>query len=426
MSKHENNDSSLMGYDVKEITVNKDMGSTYIERYKNFGWELYDTSVPYHGTLTVVIQFKRDKDIRNKTELNLLEKQFESGLRQLQKTENKINYSLMIPSVGIGTIGLACFIGAIMNFVASHILSGIILLLPAVAGIALASIIHRRLKALANKKAAPHIDSQYSELNATCEEARSLATEIVRLNKDLEIALEAAEAANHNLEEKVIEKTKEVSLMHTKMLDTLATIIEYRNLESGLHIQRTMKLTEILVHAMLEKPLFRNQLIELNYDSIIKAVPLHDIGKIGIPDNILLKPGKLTDEEYEVIKKHTGIGKDMINTVAKDIKDEKLYLKHGGDIALYHHERWNGTGYIGLAGESIPLSARIVSVVDVYDALVNKRCYKESFSYDETIKIITDERGTHFDPDIVDIFLEVTDEFQKLTDELGDLKKISN
>jgi len=225
----------------------------------------------------------------------------------------------------------------------------------------------------------------------------------------------------NNLEEMVEEKTEEINRMHTKMLDTFATIIEYRSLESGLHIQRTMELTKILVSALLGKPKYRDLLAALKYESIIKAVPMHDIGKVGIPDNILLKPGKLTPEEFEVIKSHTLIGRDIIDRVAKDMKDDQMYLLHSRDIALYHHERWDGAGYCsGLKGEDIPLSARIVSVVDVYDALVSKRCYKDKFSYAETIRIINDGKGTQFDPDIVDAFLEVSEEFMRISDELND------
>ena len=414
-------------YDWKEITVNKDMETACTENYENFGWELVNSSFPYHGALTVALKFKRDMNIRNKEELNKLEEQFEKGFREIQRIERRKRYGIVIPSVATGITGLALFFGAIFSFASGNAQLGVILLIPAVVGMALASYFSFVFLARKNKQVIPQINKKYQEINEVCEQARSLATEIVRLQKDLETALEAAETANHNLEEinrnlerLVEEKTQEVNIMHTKMLDTFATIIEYRSLESGQHIRRTMELTKVLVGAMLEKPMFRERLIELNYDSIIKAVPLHDVGKVGIPDNILLKPGKLTADEYEVIKTHTRIGRDMIRSVAMDMKDEKQYLKHGMDIALYHHERWDGSGYAGIKGADIPLSARIVAVVDVYDALVNKRCYKANFSYEETVGIIADGRGTQFDPDIVDVFLEITDEFEKITNEFGD------
>jgi len=224
-----------------------------------------------------------------------------------------------------------------------------------------------------------------------------------------------------NLELKVEDKSSEVTSLHMKMLDTLATIIEYRSLESGMHIQRTMELTRVMIEALRSKTEYRDRLAALNYDAIIKAVPLHDVGKVGIPDRILLKPGKLSTKEFEVIKTHTSIGGNIIDTVAEETQDEQMYLKHSKDIAMYHHERWDGGGYCaGLNGENIPLSARIVSVVDVYDALISKRCYKEGFSYDDTISIIKSGRGAQFDPNLVDAFLEISGEFKAVTDRLRD------
>jgi putative two-component system response regulator len=225
----------------------------------------------------------------------------------------------------------------------------------------------------------------------------------------------------NTLEEMVEQKTSEISSMHMKILDMFATIIEFRSLESGLHIQRTMELTKILIESMLRKPKFKMQLDDLDYEAIIKAVPLHDIGKVGIPDEILLKPARLTEEEFEVIKTHVIIGGHIIDSFAKDIKGDHSYLKHGKDIAVYHHERWDGTGYCeGLKGENIPLSARIVSVVDVYDALVSKRCYKDSMPHDVAIGVIVDGRGSQFDPDIVDSFLAVAGKIQQAAIDFAD------
>ena len=424
MSVQENKNDANSSYDYKETTVSQEMESMYAVSYQNFGWELVSSSIPFIGATTVMLKFRRTVDIRNKAELNILEKQFENGLSEIKKIESRKRARIILPSLGMGFMGVAFLVLAILNFMADSIPLGTVFLFPAIAGMVLGSIFSYRLNKTINEQTSTQISKRYDEIHATCEEARVLASEIVHLHKELEIALEAAETANHNLEEKVEAKTQEVNMMHTKMLDTLATIIEYRSLESGLHIQRTMELTKILVGAMLEKPKYRSQLIELNHGSIVRAVPLHDVGKVGIPDNILLKPGKLSADEFEVMKTHTTLGGDIIGKVSEDIKDEKQYLKHGRDIALYHHERWDGSGYCaGLKGEEIPLSARIVAVVDVYDALVNKRCYKDSYSYEETIKIINDGRGTQFDPDIVNVFLEVTDEFEKITNELGDLEK---
>ena len=188
------------------------------------------------------------------------------------------------------------------------------------------------------------------------------------------------------------------------------------------HIRRVVELTKILIENMLTKKKYRDILIEERYSDIIRAVILHDIGKVGIPDNVLLKPGKLTDEEFEIMKTHTTVGADIINSISHDMSDDQSnYLRHCRDIALYHHERWDGKGYMNhLSGNDIPISARIVSVIDVYDAVANKRCYKDAVSHEETVNIIVGGRGTQFDSDILDCFLEVSEEFAKLTEELRD------
>jgi len=220
---------------------------------------------------------------------------------------------------------------------------------------------------------------------------------------------------SHNLEQLVEIKTAEVTKTYESTLEVLATIIEYRNLESGAHIRRTTLLTEAIVARMLEKEKFKPLLEALNISSLIKASALHDIGKIGIPDGILLKPGKLTDEEFNMIKTHTTIGSHIIDSIAENLPDNDKYLKYAKDICHYHHERWDGRGYPGgLSGEEIPLSARIISIVDVYDALVSPRCYKDPYSHDVSFGIITDGRGTQFDPDIVDILPDVANDFKRI------------
>ena len=213
----------------------------------------------------------------------------------------------------------------------------------------------------------------------------------------------------HGLEQLVVIKAAEVTRTYEQTLEVLATIIEYRSLESGAHIRRTTLLTEAVVSKMLTVDSFKSKLMDENIHSLIKASALHDIGKISIPDSILLKPGKLTPEEFDTIKTHTTVGNDIIDSIAATLPDSDMYLKYAKDICHYHHERWDGRGYpCGLKGEEIPLAARIVSVVDVYDALVSPRCYKDAYSHDVSIGIITDGRGSQFDPSIVDILPSIT------------------
>jgi Response regulator containing a CheY-like receiver domain and an HD-GYP domain len=218
-----------------------------------------------------------------------------------------------------------------------------------------------------------------------------------------------------NLQLLLDEKIAEIINIHEHMLETMASLIEYRSLESGEHIQRTSKLSRVLINHLMEDSLYARELMHLNPDTITKAVTLHDIGKIAIPDNILLKPGKLTENEFETIKTHSAIGSDIIRSMRHHIRDSAGYLTCAQDICRSHHERWDGRGYPdGLAGTDIPLAARILSVVDVYDALVNIRCYKPKMPHDEAVSIIMNGRGTQFDPVVADAFYKTHNEFAEL------------
>ena len=224
----------------------------------------------------------------------------------------------------------------------------------------------------------------------------------------------------HELESLVEEKTYEMTRAYEQTLEVLATVVEYRSLESGVHIQRTTSLSEIVMNRLLTDPKYRDyikreQLSPDKADSIIRATSLHDIGKIGISDTILLKPGKLTDEEFEIMKTHTVLGRQIIDNILEMIGDNGGYMLYCREICYYHHERWDGRGYpTGLAGVDIPFAARLLSIVDVYDALVNERCYKPAFPHDEAIKIISEGHGTQFDPVLVDVFIDVSDECEAL------------
>lgn len=234
--------------------------------------------------------------------------------------------------------------------------------------------------------------------------------DIVRARVDNHISL----SRYHNeLETLVAKKAAEVTKTYESTLEVLATIIEYRSLETGDHIRRTTLLTEILLKRMLEEDLYYDTLRRENVNSMIKASALHDIGKIGISDSILLKPGKLTREEFEIIKSHTTVGNDIISSIASMLPDNDMYLKHAQEICHYHHERWDGNGYpCGLSGIGIPISARTISIVDVYDALVSPRCYKNALSHDDSLHIIMEGRGTQFDPHIVNLLPSLSAEFR--------------
>ncbi|MCL2366217.1 MAG: response regulator [Oscillospiraceae bacterium] len=248
--------------------------------------------------------------------------------------------------------------------------------------------------------------------------AKPFNHDVVRARVDNHIKLARY---RNKLEQLVAKKAAEVTRTYEQTLEILATIIEYRNLESGAHIRRTTLLTEIMVMKMLEMDKFRPLLLDENIISLIKASALHDIGKIGISDRILLKPGKLTPEEFDIIKTHTTISSQIIDSISATLPDEDMYLKYAKEIGHFHHERWDGGGYPnGLKGDNIPLSARIISIVDVYDALVNPRCYKAAYPYDVSLDIIRQGKGTQFDPDIVDLLPEVGALFKDIEESYQD------
>ncbi|HJP18975.1 MAG: two-component system response regulator [Gammaproteobacteria bacterium] len=210
---------------------------------------------------------------------------------------------------------------------------------------------------------------------------------------------------NNTLAQKVKERTTQIEKTQDVAIFGLAKLAEYRDPETGLHLERIRTYTKVLAKKLkkLEK---YNGLINKKYiEMIYKSSPLHDIGKVGISDKILLKPGKLTDDEFDIMKTHAKIGGDAIAAAEKDLKDEHTFLTMGKIIAYYHHEKFDGSGYPnGLKGEAIPLAARICALCDVFDALISKRPYKKAWKVDDALALIKKERGKHFDPTLVDVF----------------------
>lgn len=211
----------------------------------------------------------------------------------------------------------------------------------------------------------------------------------------------------------IVEEKEERNIMQQNVIEDLADVVETRDIETGDHIKRTKLYVNILAKALSKHDFYKDTLTDETIDLMTAAAPLHDIGKIGVSDLILCKKGRLTDEEFNIMKTHTTIGGEIINHILNDLKDER-YLNMAHDIALYHHEKWNGAGYpTGLKEEEIPLSARIMAIADVFDALVSKRCYKDAMPIDDAINIIIKDAGTHFDPNIVEVFKEIVPEFKE-------------
>lgn len=206
---------------------------------------------------------------------------------------------------------------------------------------------------------------------------------------------------------------------------TLASLAENRDDSTGDHIVRTQNYVQSLASSLQKNDRFKKALPDSAIDLICKAAPLHDIGKVAIPDNILLKPGKLTDEEYDIMKMHTLIAKVAIENAEKTsrqwVDKPSSFLQYAKDIAFYHHERWSGGGYpLNISGEEIPLVARIMAVADVYDALVSPRIYKTACSHETAVKIIMSESGKQFDPDIVTAFISVATNFKEIAEKYHD------
>lgn len=231
---------------------------------------------------------------------------------------------------------------------------------------------------------------------------------------EMKQAEEELEEYSRHLEIKVEEKVKEISASQMATIYALVKLSESRDDDTGVHIERTAGFCRLLAEQARSIPRYAALMDDTFIETIFKASPLHDIGKVGIPDRILLKPGKLTGEEFEIMKTHVRIGYETLAKVGAQYQ-QKTFIKMGLDIVLYHHEKWNGSGYqAGLSGEQIPLSARIMAVADVYDALRSKRVYKEAFSHEKSVEIIAEGRGSHFDPLLIDLFLEHHEAFQSL------------
>jgi response regulator RpfG family c-di-GMP phosphodiesterase len=199
---------------------------------------------------------------------------------------------------------------------------------------------------------------------------------------------------------------KMIDIQEGQMLSSLNALAKARDNETGNHIIRTQLYVKNLALRLRKMGYYENELSNQTIDLLYKAAPLHDIGKVGIPDDILLKPGRLNDAEWEIMKTHTTIGEAVLSSAENEFNDENGVIAKAKKIAGGHHEKWDGSGYPrGISGVEIPLAARIMSVADVYDALVSQRIYKPAWSHNDAVREIISKRGTHFDPLVVDAFI---------------------
>ena len=217
-------------------------------------------------------------------------------------------------------------------------------------------------------------------------------------------------------------KSETIAKMQTALILTLADMVERRDKNTGQHIRKTASYVKIIAEEMQRKGIYPEILTDNYIQNMVESAPLHDVGKITIPDAILNKPGKLTAEEFELMKSHSTAGGKIIDTLIETVPDSD-YLYEAKNLATYHHERWDGKGYpAGLSGEGIPLSSRIMAVADVFDALISTRSYKKGFPYEKALEIIREESGSHFDPNVVDAFLASKDKILAIAEEFHEME----
>jgi len=246
-----------------------------------------------------------------------------------------------------------------------------------------------------------------------------LMTRYADMSKQLEEKNRQLYEYNNHLEKLVQEKVKELSASQVATIHALVKSAETRDDDTGAHIERTAGYCRLIAEKLREAGRYKDLIDDEYIETIEMAAPLHDIGKVGIPDSILLKPGRLTDEEFVTMKSHVTKGYETLASV-DSVYHENVFLRLGMEISRYHHEKWDGSGYMSeLSQDEIPLSARIMALSDVYDALRTKRVYKDAFSQEKTVSIIKSGRGKHFDPELVDLFIEHNLLFNDIYDELS-------
>jgi len=229
---------------------------------------------------------------------------------------------------------------------------------------------------------------------------------------------------NAYLESEVARRTEEIGMVQDATMIALGSLAETRDNETGNHIRRTQCYIKALAEKLADHPRFRKQLSTENIHLLYKSAPLHDIGKVGIPDTILRKAGKLDEKEFEIMKRHTVLGRDAIFAAEKRLDSPNTFLAMARELAWSHHERWDGKGYPrGLSGDEIPLPGRLMAIPDVYDALISKRVYKKAYTHEEAVDFIKAGDGRQFDPDILEAFLEISETFRDIASGLEDAEE---
>ncbi|MBW7900927.1 MAG: two-component system response regulator [Rhodocyclaceae bacterium] len=278
-------------------------------------------------------------------------------------------------------------------------------------------------------KSEPDDERMGLELGAVDYIAKPISPAIVLARVKTHLALKASadflrDKADY-LEVEVKKRTREIEAIQDVTILAMASLAETRDSDTGNHIRRTQSYVGALAEKLREHPRFAHYLSTRNVDLLYKSAALHDIGKVGIPDRVLLKPGRFGPEEFEIIKRHCRLGHDVIEfaerSAEQSLGSHVEFLRTAKEIALSHHEKWDGSGYPeGLAGDAIPVSARLMALADVYDALISRRVYKDAMPPAQAAAIIGEGRGTHFDPDVVDAFFAIEHEFRAIAQRYAD------
>jgi putative two-component system response regulator len=266
-------------------------------------------------------------------------------------------------------------------------------------------------------KADPVSELEGFTLGAVDYVSKPFSPQLLLKRVEVHLLLESQKAElknlNENLTQMVEEKTEEVLELQNAVLITMANLVEARDDVTGGHVERTERFFRLLTEEMLEEGIYKDILDTWDINLFLQSSRLHDVGKIAIKDSILLKPGPLTNEEFEEMKKHSIFGEKVIEKIQQNAR-ESIFLTHAKIMAGTHHEKWNGSGYPrGLAGSSIPLQGRLMAFVDVYDALISDRPYKKAFSPEQAVHIIVEGCGTQFDPSLKDVFLAASKRFSQ-------------
>ncbi|MBR1627844.1 MAG: HD domain-containing protein, partial [Lachnospiraceae bacterium] len=226
--------------------------------------------------------------------------------------------------------------------------------------------------------------------------------------------------------EQITEKNDLINRMQNSMILVLAEMVESRDANTGQHVRKTAAYVEIIMDQLKKEGIFVEDLTDEFIQDVINSAPLHDIGKITIPDAILNKPGRLDDEEFAIMRSHAAAGRDIISDIIEMVPDSK-FLREARNLAAHHHERWDGKGYPDrLSGEEIPLSARIMAVADVFDALVSTRSYKKGFPFEKAMDIIREGVGTQFDPQVAEAFIHASDRVREVAESFGEVYETQN